>query len=196
MAQGALVERRDRRGPRPGADRRRRTAAAATSWTVSRGRSPRPRRWPRWTAAGPRSSSGSRSSAEILIERLSGRRVCPACRPSINVSRPAARGRPGVCDACGGGLVQRADDAAEVVRERIRGLPRADRARCKAYYRRKSEFPAGRRPGTDRRDLRPRSPGSWTPSRKAAGSGRSRMIVYKTDARDPAPCARAAASWP
>jgi adenylate kinase len=56
---------------------------------------------------------------EVLVERLSGRRVCAACRAIFNLSaRPPAR--PGVCDACGGSLEQRADDTPAAIRERLR----------------------------------------------------------------------------
>jgi adenylate kinase len=73
---------------------------------------------------------------EILIERLSGRRVCPACQAVFNLSgQPPAR--PGVCDACGGGLVQRPDDTAEVIRKRI-AVYLEQTAPLKDYYRRKN----------------------------------------------------------
>ena len=81
---------------------------------------------------------GIEVDAEILIERLSGRRVCPACQAVFNLSaQPPAR--PGVCDACGGGLVQRPDDTAEVIRKRIE-VYLEQTAPLKDYYRRKNEF--------------------------------------------------------
>lgn len=55
----------------------------------------------------------------VLVERLSGRRVCRACGASYHVLfRPSARG-DGVCEACGGELYQRADDAASSVANRL-----------------------------------------------------------------------------
>jgi adenylate kinase len=77
---------------------------------------------------------------EILIERLSGRLVCPACQTVYNASaQPPAR--PGVCDACGGALVQRPDDTAEVIRKRI-AVYLEQTAPLKDFYRRKNEFRA------------------------------------------------------
>jgi adenylate kinase len=54
-----------------------------------------------------------------LVERLSGRRVCRDCGASFHVRfNPSAQGDR--CDACGGELYQRADDAADTVRNRLR----------------------------------------------------------------------------
>ncbi len=53
-----------------------------------------------------------------LVKRLSGRRSCPNCGAVYNVYFEPPR-EPGVCDACGGALVERADDAAETVRRRL-----------------------------------------------------------------------------
>lgn len=55
---------------------------------------------------------------DVLVDRLSEREVCDACQAVYNRSaRPPAR--PGVCDACGKLLIQRADDSPEVIRERL-----------------------------------------------------------------------------
>ncbi len=55
---------------------------------------------------------------ETVIERISGRRVCARCANSYHVvyKRPI---KEGVCDTCGGELVQRNDDKEETVRERL-----------------------------------------------------------------------------
>ncbi|MEB3223011.1 MAG: adenylate kinase [Candidatus Sericytochromatia bacterium] len=54
-----------------------------------------------------------------LVERLSGRRVCRECGASFHVQfNPSAKGAS--CDACDGELYQRADDAADTVRNRLR----------------------------------------------------------------------------
>ena len=58
-------------------------------------------------------------SEASIIERLCGRRICPACAAIFHATRRPPR-REGVCDACGADLVQRPDDAPEVVRERLR----------------------------------------------------------------------------
>ena len=55
---------------------------------------------------------------EVIEARMGGRRVCPVCgTPFHMVSRPPKQ--EGVCDNCGGGLVQRNDDKPETVRERL-----------------------------------------------------------------------------
>ncbi len=54
-----------------------------------------------------------------LVDRLTGRRVCPDCGRNYHVEydRPEVEG---VCDDCGAELVQREDDSEDVVRERLR----------------------------------------------------------------------------
>jgi adenylate kinase len=58
-------------------------------------------------------------SREELVDRLTGRRVCADCGANYHVEfdQPA---EAGVCDECGGELVQRDDDTEETVRERLR----------------------------------------------------------------------------
>lgn len=55
---------------------------------------------------------------EELMERLTGRRVCRQCGATFHTlfNPPKAEG---VCDACGGELYQRSDDAPETVRNRL-----------------------------------------------------------------------------
>lgn len=55
---------------------------------------------------------------EELVRRLSGRRVCSKCGATYHIISMPPR-VDGVCDACGGPLVQRADDAPEAVRKRL-----------------------------------------------------------------------------
>lgn len=56
--------------------------------------------------------------ADVLVKRLSGRRLCPNCGAVYNVYFEPPR-EAGVCDACGSALVQRADDDAATVRRRL-----------------------------------------------------------------------------
>ena len=49
---------------------------------------------------------------------MSGRRVCEACGSSYNVEAVPPRVE-GICDNCGGKLIQRKDDAPETVRARL-----------------------------------------------------------------------------
>jgi len=56
--------------------------------------------------------------AEELVERIAGRRSCGSCGKLHNVTFDPPR-VDGACDACGGDLVQRADDNEETVRNRL-----------------------------------------------------------------------------
>ncbi|MFB6117795.1 adenylate kinase [Halosegnis sp.] len=58
------------------------------------------------------------SEAE-LIDRLTGRRVCPDCGANYHVEFDQPE-EAGVCDECGASLEQREDDTEETVRERLR----------------------------------------------------------------------------
>lgn len=55
---------------------------------------------------------------EKITARMSGRRVCSKCANSYHMlyKKPLVEG---VCDACGGELVQRKDDAPETVKARL-----------------------------------------------------------------------------
>ena len=55
---------------------------------------------------------------EELITRLTGRRVCKACGASYHVVNIPPK-TEGICDRCGGELMQRADDTIETVANRI-----------------------------------------------------------------------------
>ena len=57
-------------------------------------------------------------SEDEIIRRMSGRRVCEACGSSYNVEARPPRVE-GICDNCGGKLIQRVDDAPETVRARL-----------------------------------------------------------------------------
>ena len=53
-----------------------------------------------------------------IEERMSGRRVCSKCGAPYHVKAKPPK-TEGVCDACGGALVQREDDKAETARSRL-----------------------------------------------------------------------------
>jgi adenylate kinase len=57
-------------------------------------------------------------SDETIMERMSGRRVCESCGASYHVVAVPPK-VAGVCDSCGGKLVQRKDDAPETVKSRL-----------------------------------------------------------------------------
>ncbi|MDR1564078.1 MAG: adenylate kinase [Oscillospiraceae bacterium] len=56
---------------------------------------------------------------EVIIKRLSGRRVCSECGATYHIvnKKPVVEG---VCDKCGGTLVQRKDDTVETINERLK----------------------------------------------------------------------------
>lgn len=56
---------------------------------------------------------------EKIIRRMSGRRVCESCGASYHLEYRLPKVE-GVCDSCGGKLVQRRDDSPETVVERLK----------------------------------------------------------------------------
>ena len=56
---------------------------------------------------------------EVIMKRLSGRRVCSECGASYHVEHKPSR-EPDRCDRCGGALIARKDDEPETVRDRLR----------------------------------------------------------------------------
>jgi adenylate kinase len=57
-------------------------------------------------------------SREELIDRLTGRRICDDCGTNYHVEFDQPE-EEGVCDECGGELIQRDDDDEETVKERL-----------------------------------------------------------------------------
>lgn len=71
----------------------------------------------------------------LIVDRITGRRTCPTCNAVYHVKTlPPAR--DGVCDADGTALIQRPDDTAEVVRQRLEAYHKQT-APLEAYYRNK-----------------------------------------------------------
>ena len=55
---------------------------------------------------------------EFILERMTGRRVCPSCGASYHVKfNPPTNGDK--CDLCGSEIIQRKDDTVETVKERL-----------------------------------------------------------------------------
>jgi adenylate kinase len=54
---------------------------------------------------------------DVVLERLSSRRVCSNCGTIYSTSEPPAS--PWTCDVCGGEVVQRADDTPEAIDRRL-----------------------------------------------------------------------------
>jgi adenylate kinase len=59
------------------------------------------------------------ASEKVIIERLSGRRVCRKCGSTFHVKNMPPKSE-GVCDNCSGELYQREDDTPEAIRVRNR----------------------------------------------------------------------------
>jgi adenylate kinase len=58
-------------------------------------------------------------SEKVAIERISSRRVCEGCGENFNtVTKPPKI--DGICDKCGGKLIQRQDDNPESVKVRFK----------------------------------------------------------------------------
>lgn len=55
---------------------------------------------------------------EEVVKRLSGRRVCQNCGAVYHIVYNPPK-KEGVCDKCGGNLIQREDDKEEVIRKRL-----------------------------------------------------------------------------
>ena len=56
--------------------------------------------------------------SQILIDRITGRRVCPDCGETYHIKNHKPE-KEGICDRCGGKLIQRNDDNYETVKNRI-----------------------------------------------------------------------------
>ena len=56
---------------------------------------------------------------EKITARMSGRHVCSKCANSYHMLYKKPK-MDGVCDACGGALIQRKDDAPETVKNRLK----------------------------------------------------------------------------
>ncbi|MBI3006984.1 MAG: adenylate kinase [candidate division NC10 bacterium] len=70
---------------------------------------------------------------EELVRRLSGRRTCGNCGAAYHLETAPPR-RAGLCDRCGGALLQREDDREETIRKRL-AVYREQTAPLVAYYR-------------------------------------------------------------
>jgi adenylate kinase len=74
----------------------------------------------------------------VLVARLTGRRVCKNCGESYHVEnlRPKV---DGICDRCGGQLIQRSDDAEDVVKRRLEVFE-GQNSKLLAYYERSGKL--------------------------------------------------------
>jgi adenylate kinase len=75
---------------------------------------------------------------DMLLGRLTGRRVCKSCATVYHIeSKPPKKA--GVCDVCGGEVVQRPDDKEDVIRTRLETYEASTRP-LKDYYKAKGPY--------------------------------------------------------
>ena len=72
---------------------------------------------------------------DILVERLAGRRVCVDCGATYHVKNDPPEVE-GVCDKCGGEVIQRSDDQEKTVKKRIE-VNKEKTAKLADYYQNK-----------------------------------------------------------
>jgi adenylate kinase len=64
-----------------------------------------------------------KTSKGVIVQRLSGRRVCPQCGSTYHVTNIPPK-QAGICDKCGASLVQREDDREEAIVIRLEAYGR------------------------------------------------------------------------
>ena len=74
-------------------------------------------------------------SDEEIEERMAGRRVCQSCGAPYHLKAKPPK-QEGVCDSCGGPLIQRDDDKPETVHHRLE-VYHAETEPLKGYYQEK-----------------------------------------------------------
>ena len=78
------------------------------------------------------------ASDEFLIKRLSNRRICENCGAIYHLINLPPK-KEGICDKCGGKLIQREDDKPEVIKKRIDVYHKLTQPIID-YYRKKGNF--------------------------------------------------------
>jgi adenylate kinase len=104
---------------------------AQAEW-VDRFLKEQPRRWP------PVVVVNVRVNYNKLMQRLTGRRTCPACGRIYNIYFQPPR-TAGICDVDGSALVTRKDDAEDVVSERLKAYEQQTLPLVE-YYRRQGRL--------------------------------------------------------
>jgi len=59
-----------------------------------------------------------KSEDNVIIKRVSSRRVCEKCQSGFNITSLKPK-KSGICDKCSGRLIQREDDKPETVKKRL-----------------------------------------------------------------------------
>ena len=81
-----------------------------------------------------------------IVDRLSGRRTCSKCKAVYHQTARPAR-KEGVCDICGGQLIQREDDRPESIRVRMQAYEESTKPLAD-YYRKTGRLISIRANGT------------------------------------------------
>ena len=78
-------------------------------------------------------------SDQVLIQRLSARRICSGCGAIYNLLARNPK-KEGACDVCGSGLIQREDDTPDVIKERLKVYHEQTEVLIDYYSRKKVYF--------------------------------------------------------
>jgi adenylate kinase len=78
-------------------------------------------------------------SREILVDRLSGRRICKTCGAVYHIRNITPK-VAGVCDLCKGPLVQRSDDTEETILNRLEVFKKQTQSLIDYYEKKKVLF--------------------------------------------------------
>ncbi len=75
---------------------------------------------------------------QLLLRRLTGRRVCQSCGAVYHVDTAPSK-KEGICDNCGGALVQRKDDHEDVIGTRLEAYDKST-SPLKKYFESRGSF--------------------------------------------------------
>lgn len=75
---------------------------------------------------------------EILVERLTGRRICKSCGAVYHIQSYSTK-VDGICDLCGGETYQRKDDSEDVISTRLEAYAK-NVEMLKVYYQKRNLF--------------------------------------------------------
>ena len=80
-----------------------------------------------------------KTSLEVIIRRLSGRRVCSQCGKNFHLTnfKPKVEG---ICDVCGASLFQRPDDKEETIENRLKVYERQTEPLIEYYKKKKNLY--------------------------------------------------------
>jgi adenylate kinase len=75
---------------------------------------------------------------KLLLGRLAGRRVCKSCGAVYHIENKPPK-KDGICDVCGGEVIQRPDDKEEVIRTRLEAYENSTKP-LKDYYKARGDY--------------------------------------------------------